>query len=401
VTEGDTTTVTTEISPTISGSTANATVPSGTANSAVSGVLEAAQANGTAPVVEIIVDVPARADSVAVTIPTAPLETLSGNEDAVLTVSSDVGGVTLDSAALSAIGAQAGNNVTIRITPVEIDELTDEQKEAVGDAPIFDVSIVSGGVSISDLDGGEATVSIPYELPAGKDPKAVAVYYRDDEGKLHECAAVYDQGTGMVSFIVKHFSKYVIGYDELLIWENPFDDVAEGAWYYHDVAFANMNGLFEGTSATTFAPETPMSRAMLVTVLWRMEGEPVVNYAMSFSDVAEGQWYTKAIRWAAGEKLVEGYDGKFSPDEDLTREQMATILYRYADFKGNDMTVAADLSKFTDEGKISAWALTAMGWANANGLINGIGNDLLDPSGNAQRCQVAAILHRFCENIAK
>ncbi len=122
---------------------------------------------------------------------------------------------------------------------------------------------------------------------------------------------------------------------------------------------------------------------------------------MSFEDVADGQWYTEAIRWAASTGIVKGCGNeKFRPDDAVTREQLAAILYRYADYKGYGVTDAADLSKFTDNSEISAWAEDALVWANASGLIEGDGSKLM-PKGNAERCQLAAILHRFCENVAE
>ena len=141
---------------------------------------------------------------------------------------------------------------------------------------------------------------------------------------------------------------------------------------------------------------------MIVTILYRLEGEPAVTTANPFDDVASGKWYTDAVIWASANKIVEGYgNGKFGPEDDITREQMAAILWRYAKYKGYDMTNAADLSKFSDNGQISTWAQAAMSWSNANELINGKGGGILDPKGDAERCQVAAILHRFCESIVK
>ena len=133
-----------------------------------------------------------------------------------------------------------------------------------------------------------------------------------------------------------------------------------------------------------------------------MEGAPVVNYAMSFTDVAPDQWYTEAIRWAQANGIVNGYSAeKFGTNDPITREQMAAILYRYAGFKGYDVSAKADLSKFADADKIGGWAVDAIAWANANNLVNGVSATELAPQGKATREQVAAILHRFCENIVK
>lgn len=176
----------------------------------------------------------------------------------------------------------------------------------------------------------------------------------------------------------------------------PFTDVATGAWYFGDVYYAFNNALFAGTSASTFEPELTMTRGMLVTVLWRMEGSPKAA-ASSFTD-AGGSWYSGAVDWAAANGIVKGYSDKvFAPNDTITREQMAAVLYRYASFKGIDVSAAKDLGGFADSASVSAYAKDAMSWAVAEGIINGADGKLL-PAGGATRAQVAAILHRYIEN---
>ncbi len=182
-------------------------------------------------------------------------------------------------------------------------------------------------------------------------------------------------------------------------WVNPFRDVAESDWYYGSVKFANQNELFNGTAADTFSPNMPMTRAMLVTVLWRLDGRPAAKAAASFTDVAGGTWYTEAVAWAAGSGIVNGVGaGRFDPDGNVTREQIAAIIYRYAGFKGRPVDQKADLSGFPDLGSVGSWARDAFAWANAAGLITGTrenGVDYLAPQQNATRAQVAAILMRY------
>ena len=171
-------------------------------------------------------------------------------------------------------------------------------------------------------------------------------------------------------------------------------------WTHDGIHYCVEEGLMNGTSDTTFEPDSNTARAMLVTVLYRLEGEPEVGEC-TFSDVPEGEWYTDAVIWAAENKIVEGYDGRFDPTGDITREQFATILYRYAVYKGYDVTASADLSTFVDAEEISSWAKDAMQWAVGAGLINGKGENNLDPTGKATRAEMAAILYRFCENVAE
>lgn len=173
-----------------------------------------------------------------------------------------------------------------------------------------------------------------------------------------------------------------------------FTDVPATHWAAGAVAFVSSQGLLQGTGASTFAPGQPMTRAMLVTALWREAGSPVVNYAMDFDDVDEGQWYTEAVRWAVSKGIVAGTGKGFSPDAALTRESLAAILFRYA---GGQVS-ADDLSGYADGAGVSAWAREAMNWAVAQGLITGKSGGRLDPGGTASRAEVSAILMRYVQS---
>lgn len=179
-------------------------------------------------------------------------------------------------------------------------------------------------------------------------------------------------------------------------------DVDKNAWYHKSVDYMIENGMMNGTSETTFLPDSAVTRGMIVEILYRLEGEPGVKIAAEFSDVADGQYYADAVAWAAGNEIVTGYSKeKFGPDDAITREQLAAILYRYAQYKNIDVTRTADLSGYTDTAQISAYAETAVKWANAEGLITGVTDTMLKPAGTATRAQAAEILMRFCEHIAE
>lgn len=181
----------------------------------------------------------------------------------------------------------------------------------------------------------------------------------------------------------------------------PFADVRESDWFYEDVAFAYENGLFAGTSDTTFSPNASMTRAMLVTVLYRLEGQPAVNGRSGFSDVQYNGYYEDAVTWAADNGIVNGTSTTtFSPNANVTREQMAAILYRYAQHKKYNTAASSGLNGFTDHASVSGYAAASLEWAVAEKLVNGSAGKLM-PTGNATRAQVAAILHRFVENVAK
>ena len=161
------------------------------------------------------------------------------------------------------------------------------------------------------------------------------------------------------------------------------------------------NGLMQGTD-NGFAPDSNMTRAMLVTVLYRLDGAQAREDDCRFTDVAEGEWYADAVAWADANGIVVGIsDTLFAPNENITREQMAAVIYRYAKFKGYDVSDEAELSAFADTDAISDWALDALAWANAKELVKGTTDTTVSPKDTATRAQVAAILMRFCENIAK
>ena len=179
---------------------------------------------------------------------------------------------------------------------------------------------------------------------------------------------------------------------------NPFTDVSEKDWFYGDVMFVYENGLMLGTSKTLFSPHGTATRGMMATILWRMEGSPAPKGKNSFTDVETGKWYADAITWTAENGIFAGYGkDKFGPDDPITREQLAAIFYRYADYKGYNLTVKGNLDKFKDADKVTDYAKTAMQWAVGSGLMKGKSGNLLDPQGTATRAEIAAMLHRFIE----
>lgn len=213
-----------------------------------------------------------------------------------------------------------------------------------------------------------------------------------------ECTTAYDFDTK----VTKSFTLYAKWTEKEIIpieWKNPFTDVKESDWFYENVRYVYENKLFAGVSDTEFAPNTEMTRAMLVTVLYRAEGEPAITRNIPFADIDMNEYYANAVIWAAANGIVNGYDeNTFAPNDNITREQIAAIMERYADFKGADTTQTGDLSQFTDEADISDWARDNVSWAVGAGLISGKGDGILDPLGNATRAEVAAILQRFLEN---
>lgn len=232
--------------------------------------------------------------------------------------------------------------------------------------------------------------------------KSMTFTFKPDAGYRVKDVKVEGESVGAVtSYTVKKlsiFTRIEVSFTDGTL---PFVDVTERDWFYEDVVFAYDEGLFSGTSATTFSPNAEMTRAMLVTVLYRLAGQPAVSGRSGFADVVVNSYYEDAVTWAADNGIVTGIsDSRFCPDENVTREQLATILYRYAQYMQYGTAAAADLTQFKDASVLSRYAQTAMEWAVAEKLVNGAGGKLM-PKDPATRAQVAAILHRFVENIAK
>ena len=180
----------------------------------------------------------------------------------------------------------------------------------------------------------------------------------------------------------------------------PFTDVAETDWFHDAVRYVYDNGLMDGVGDGQFAPNATTNRAMVVTILYRLAGEPAVSGDAAFTDVESGLWYSNAVLWAAQNGIVNGIsETEFAPSGDLTREQLATVLYRYAESMGYDVSASVDLSGFPDAGDIQSYATQALSWAVAEGLLQGFEDDSLQPGGTATRAQIATILMRFCEGV--
>lgn len=299
------------------------------------------------------------------------------------------GMVTLDARALAALDLHKDVAVSLASGA----SLNAAQQRALGSqaaaATLANASVLVDGAAAS--------------CPAGSVRAAVAVNAADDltawsladDGSISAVGGAYDAGQQTYAFDVVNGVTAIARF--------PFTDVVAGTWYYGAAAYAYNNGLFAGMTPTTFAPNATMTRAMLVSVLWRLAGAPAPKAPNTFVDVPDGAWYTDAVTWAAENGVVSGIGGsRFDPSGFVTREQTAEILYNYAHSKDYDVSARADLTAFPDAASVSGWAEEALSWANAAGLINGTvrdGQTILDPQGSASRAQVAMILMNYVEHV--
>lgn len=261
--------------------------------------------------------------------------------------------------------------------------------------------VENGSIKVSDSKAKKGgTVTITVTPDEGYELDKLAVYDKDGD-KID----LKDKGDGKFTFEmpkgdVEIEVSFALIEDETV--KANFADVAADAWYADAVQYVYENSMMSGTSETTFSPDLTTTRGMIVTILYRLENEPAVTGTTAFTDVAADQYYANAVAWAAQNGIVSGTTATtFAPNNAITREQMAAILYRYAQFKGYDVSVKADLSVYTDAAQVSTYATDAMAWANGAQLITGTSQAMQTPASNATRAQVATILMRFCENIAK
>ncbi len=257
-----------------------------------------------------------------------------------------------------------------------------------------------GSVQVELAHNGAFGFTMTLTAPVGEENAGLwanLYHFNEEAGKMTFETAAQIGSDGSVSLAFSHASQYAIVIDDHNhgVVELPFTDVSEGDWFYDPVVYVYSQGLMTGTSATTFEPNTSLSRAMLVAVLHRLEGSPAASGG-DFTDVADGDWYAQAVNWAASVGVVNGFDdGTFQPNTAITREQLAAILRNYAAYKGLDTSASGDLSTYTDADSVSDWAKESVEWVVGSGLIGGYEDSTLRPQGTTTRAEVASVLQRY------
>ena len=346
-----------------------------------------------------------------VTLSTDTIASICKTEATGVTVKLPSAELRVDRQTLAAVTEQAaGSKIRLVVEPdgTARSTMTAAQRSALDgmrNAAVLEAYFVSDGTRIHDFKGGSVELSIPYQASG-----ALRAWFLKEDGTREPVSARYDKENALL--ILHHFSHYVIeeldssaAYtvcakdDSCPIW--LFADAAPTAWYHDGVHYCIENGLMQGVSTAKFLPDGSTTRAQLVTILWRLEGSPEPADTVSFGDIADGAWYAKAVRWAAGSGVVKGYDnGNIGPDDAVTREQMVTILYRFAQHKGYDVSAGEDTNilSFNDALTVSEYAIPVMQWACGSGMVNGIaqeGEMFLAPKDTTTRAQIATLMMRF------
>ena len=364
---------------------------------------------GEAEIIAISPEMDSEATSLEVTFPKGAVDAILEETKASVSIQSDLGRVLLSRDVLTSISKTTeGGAVTVTVAAGKAENAggllkgqKDVTEEALKDCSVTEVTIRSGKEKVTAFGGKSITLYLPVENKAFEVGKSYVVYQISDDGSVEQLVGkcVKTGGKRFLELTTTHLSTFVALPVEVV--DMPFTDVKEEDWFYGAVVYAYQNGILTGTGETTFSPNGPMTRSMLVTALWRLEGEPEASGASGFPDVKPDAWYAEAVDWASQTGLVSGTGAGFDPEGSVTREQIASILYRYAKLKGWDVSKTASLQDFADGADTSAWATRAMEWAYAEKLITGKDGNRLDPQGQATRAEVAAILMRLLESKAE
>ena len=352
-----------------------------------------------------------------VTLSTDTIDSICKTEADGVTVKLPSAELRVDRQTLAAVTEQAaGSKIRLVVEPDSTARgtMTAAQRSTLAgmkNAAALEAYFVSNDTRIHDFKGGSVELSIPYRANG-----AIRAWFLKEDGTREPVSARYDKENAQL--ILHHFSHYVIEeLDSSAAYTvcakddscplGAFGDLTATAWYHDGVHYCLENGLMQGVSGGKFLPDGSTTRAQLVTILWRLEGSPETTGAVRFGDTADGAWYTEAVRWAVGCGVVKGYDNEcFGPNDAVTREQMAAILYRYAQHKGYDVSAGEDTNilSFDDAFAVSEYAIPAMQWACGSGMVHGIARDgrmLLAPGDTTTRAQTATLLMRFQSAFAK
>ncbi|HWQ80423.1 MAG TPA: S-layer homology domain-containing protein [Anaerovoracaceae bacterium] len=363
------------------------------------------------------------AASVETAIPTSSVKEAAKSDNLILTVATPVGKVSFDQKALSAISAEAsGSDIKLNVGKADRSKLSEAQQQAVADRPVFELNLTSGGRTITDFNGGKASVSLPYTLAVGEEAANLCIFYVDGKGELIKVeGASYNEKTDLVTFPADHFSYYAISYQA----EDKFTDVKSGSWFYENIMYLAGKGILKGKTETAFAPGADITRAEFVQILYGMaqaeamtSGSAVTSgsitsdgtkAAVAFQDVKATDWYAKAVAWAYESGVATGMKNKdgasdFAPGAGISRQDMAVMIKNYSE-KVTKKAIAGTVPAvaFEDGPDIAAYAKEAVALMQQGGIINGVskkngsGEEVtaFAPKNSATRAEAATMIAKL------
>jgi hypothetical protein len=395
-TTGNTATVNVTVTGETSGKAVSATVDSSTMEALIASATSA-EAAGKSANVTISVATGSETGAVSLTIPSDSFSKLAGDTGASLSVSTGIGTITFGADAVDSIKGAAGqSDVRISIEQVNTADLPDTARQQVGNRPVYDFSVTAGR-DITSFGGAAVQISVPYTPAPGEDLNSIVIYYISSTGELTPVPnCVYDPATGQVTFKTTHFSKYAVLYKKV-----SFTDVS--GWSKDYISYLAAREIINGTTATTFDPDGKITRAQFVRILANLSGADLSRYKTSdFSDVSTDSWYFAAVQWASENGIVQGSNGKFNPDDYITRQDLAVILTRYAAKVANyTLPKTVPAMSFKDKASISGYAADAVSAVQMAGIISGYADGTFGPLNNATRAEAAKMIALFVQGMAR
>ncbi len=334
--------------------------------------------------------------AVTVGIPASAVSLLLEEQVKALTLVSSVGAITLDEKVLSLSERTSDGNLVLSLSKEDTDGLPSSVRERVGDSPVYSLSLVSGGIPITDFQGGTARVTLDYALQEGEDPNRIIMYYLDEEGALKTLSASsYDAAGGKVTFVTGHFSLFSMGYGTVNL-----TDIS--GWYGDAVNFLSARGIISGADNGLFRPEKGLTRAELVQMLAVIaEADKSLYTGSSFTDVANDKWYLSVVEWAYQNGIAFGYDGKFNPDAIVSRQELAVLLARFAGRFDGYTPAERETEAFTDLSLISEYAVYSVELLQEGGILAGDTQNRFNPQEGATRAEAAQMLALLIKDILK
>nr|WP_315020809.1 S-layer homology domain-containing protein [uncultured Aminipila sp.] len=355
------------------------------------------------PEVSIAVKADEKANTVVTTLPTSSAKDIV-KEKGILSLTTPTGDIRFNQEALSALAAEAGGSdikLTIEKVDASSNPVTTTITELAG-RPVFNLSAISNGKEITDFKSGKVTFYLPYTLGANEKKENLRMVHISDKGVQEAVeGASYDEAKKAMKGETNHFSYYAVTYSNI-----QFTDVTSGKWFYDSVMYLANKGIVKGKAKTTFNPDGSVTRAEFAQILYNKSGAPQVTNSAIFTDVSDNAWYAKAVNWAAEKNISKGFNGKFNPNANISREDMAVMLKNYLEnVDKKELAKTAVKQEFSDKAKISPYAEEAIEIMQTGGIINGYkaANGLYSfkPSGNATRAEATSMMASLFQKLEK